>query len=91
MPNPLLGFALCTGTLSGPRVCLFEPSTLDDTLAYCTQRYLETNMVLDIIGHKIYLPKMLQWYKGDFDEGAGSNRVTMVTPPSLHSFIHFLK
>ena len=64
-------FALNCGAKSCPPIAFYTYDKLDDQLTIATRSYLKNETVVDSVGRKAYVPKLMQWFKGDFGGTTG--------------------
>jgi len=62
--DPRIHFALVCGAKGCPPVRIYSLDEIDDQLNLATDSYLE--MEVKVKRTKIFLPKIMQWYKSDF-------------------------
>lgn len=84
LPNvdPRIHFALNCGARSCPPVRFYEAHNLDKSLDSAARAYLH-DVVVDIPSRTVTLPKLLQWYKVDFQGHDGAEDVLHWTLPYL--------
>ncbi|TAF51310.1 MAG: DUF547 domain-containing protein [Sphingobacteriia bacterium] len=59
-------FALNCGARSCPPVLAYQPATVSQQLDLATKNYLAMEVYRDSSQQKVYVPKLLSWFKGDF-------------------------
>nr|CAB3501525.1 unnamed protein product [Digitaria exilis] len=71
-PEPLVHFALCSGSYSDPMVRLYSPKSLFQQLEAAKEEYIRANVGVRGRGgqHQIILPKALEMYARDAGLGA---------------------
>ncbi|KAI7749691.1 hypothetical protein M8C21_008911 [Ambrosia artemisiifolia] len=57
--QPLLCFALCTGTSSDPVLKVYTPSNIKEELEVATREFLESNIIVKK-SKKVFIPKLLE-------------------------------
>jgi len=62
--DPRIHFALVCGAKGCPPVRIYSIDEIDEQLNIATESYLENE--IKVRNDKIFLPKLLQWYKSDF-------------------------
>ncbi len=70
-------FALNCGSRSCPPIVFYQYEKLNDQLNIAVRSFLEGETIVDEASHKIYVTKIMQWFKGDFGGEAGIKRVLM--------------
>ena len=60
-PEPLVSFALCPGSHSGPSLRMYSPENIFEELERAKTMFLMAHMGLSKHG-KVLLPKILEWY-----------------------------
>nr|XP_043615369.1 uncharacterized protein LOC122587304 [Erigeron canadensis] len=63
--EPLVTFALCSGSWSSPAVRVYTSTQVENELATATRDYLQAAFGI-IKTNKLIIPKMLDWYMLDF-------------------------
>lgn len=81
--EPLVTFGLCNGSISGPRVTIFDAENVHEQLVTCTRTYLQAHVGVNATKIRVVMPRVVDWYKVDWmkkdDEPAPS-------PDSISSF-----
>ncbi|XP_073134273.1 uncharacterized protein [Henckelia pumila] len=66
-PEPLVHFALVSGTRSGPALRCYSPGSIDQELIESARNFLRTGgLYTDLIANVAYVSKTLKWYGVDF-------------------------
>lgn len=66
-PEPLVHFALVSGTRSGPALRCYSPGSIDQELIESARSFLQTGgLCVDLIANVACLSKILKWYGVDF-------------------------
>ena len=87
-PDPRIHFALNCGAASCPAVAAYAADTVDDDLDRAAETYLTGETVVE--GGIAYVPRLLLWYRGDFDGGSGIRRLLRdVVDPNAVSRIRY--
>jgi hypothetical protein len=63
-------FALNCGAASCPPIAFYEPDRLEQQLNLATQSYLEGECRFDSATNTVAVPKLMQWFRGDFGSKA---------------------
>lgn len=66
--DPRIHFALNCGAKSCPPIRVFTSSNLKNALRIATKSYLSSEVRVDEINKKIFLPRLLLWYGTDFGD-----------------------
>lgn len=69
--DPRVHFALNCGARSCPPLAAYDPEGLDARLDAAARSYLESETALVDGGETVRVPRLLQWYLGDFGGRAG--------------------
>lgn len=80
-PEPRVSFALCCGARSSPPLIIYYPEIIEEQLEKMTKYFLEQTIRLDV--EKLYLPRVLDWYKHDFSFKSW----TVSVPEQLISYV----
>lgn len=80
--DPRIHFALNCGARSCPPVRFYESHNLDKSLDSAARAYLQ-DVLVDIPSRTVTLPKLLQWYRVDFQGHNGAEDVLHWTLPYL--------
>ncbi len=59
-------FALNCGAKSCPPIAYYDPEKIDIQLRLATINYLKSETEYDTVSNIIYLPKIMDWFRGDF-------------------------
>ncbi|KAL6648532.1 hypothetical protein ACP70R_012756 [Stipagrostis hirtigluma subsp. patula] len=70
-PEPLVHFALSSGSYSDPVVRLYSPKRVFQQLEAAKEEYIRANVGIRSRGHQIVLPKVIESYARDAGLGAG--------------------
>jgi hypothetical protein len=65
-PDYRIHFALNCGAASCPPISYYKPESIDQQLDLATRVYLQSETSIDSVAGKIYVPKILSWFRGDF-------------------------
>ncbi|KAF1893144.1 hypothetical protein Lal_00001578 [Lupinus albus] len=66
-PEPLIHFALVSGTRSGPALRCYSPKTIDEELIHAARNFLRSGgVVIDLTAKTAQASKILKWYSADF-------------------------
>ncbi|XP_075516771.1 LOW QUALITY PROTEIN: uncharacterized protein LOC142551421 [Primulina tabacum] len=66
-PEPLVHFALVSGTRSGPALRCYSPGNIDQELIESARNFLRTGgLYIDLTANVAYVSKILKWYGVDF-------------------------
>jgi hypothetical protein len=69
--DPRIHFALNCGAASCPAVLAYEPGSVDRTLDWATESYLEQTVTYDADRDRVRLPRVCLWFVGDFGGPSG--------------------
>lgn len=64
--DPRIHFALNCASRSCPPIGVYDADRLDAQLDLATRSYLAAEVQIDQAGRALYLPRLLDWYAGDF-------------------------
>lgn len=64
-------FALNCGAKSCPPIAFYSYDQLDDQLTLATTAYLNQESAVDSVNRIVIVPKLMQWFKGDFSGSTG--------------------
>lgn len=89
-PEPLVHFALSSGSHSDPVVRLYSPKRLFQQLEMAKEEFIRANISVRGRGHKVLLPKILESYARDAGLGAQDllRTVESCLPESLREAVH---
>ncbi len=68
-------FALNCGAKSCPPIAYYDPAKIDMQLELATKNYLNTETIYDEKSSSIFLPKMMDWFRGDFGGKKGIKKM----------------
>jgi hypothetical protein len=69
--DPRIHFALNCASRSCPPIRIYSHEKLDEELALATRSYLDPNVKLNPVKHRILVPGIFKWYLRDFGGRAG--------------------
>jgi hypothetical protein len=64
-------FALNCGANSCPAIAFYKPEEIDEQLNSASMFYLQAETIYDKEKNEIYLPAVMNWFKGDFGGKSG--------------------
>jgi hypothetical protein len=67
-------FALNCGAKSCPPIAFYEPAKIDMQLELATKTYLHSEVEYDHDSSAIFLPKIMSWFRGDFEGKKGTRK-----------------
>lgn len=73
-PNePRFHFVLVCAGLGCPPIIneVYRPQTLESKLQLQTERALNDPNFIQVVGNKVYVSQIFEWYKGDFENAGG--------------------
>lgn len=91
-PDPRIHFALNCGAASCPAIRVYEPVQIDDQLALATEAYLDRTVEYDPDENVAFVPRLLLWYRGDFDGRSGimeQLKVHEAVPPAVDPTLRY--
>lgn len=65
-PDKRIHFALNCGAKSCPPIAYYDPEKIEMQLRLATVNYLKNETEYDTTSNIIYLPKIMDWFRGDF-------------------------
>ena len=89
-----LHFALNCGAKSCPPIAFYNPETLDKQLELATKAFLSSEAEWDSVTNVIRLPKLMSWFRADFEGKKGMIRLlkkNAVIPETAAPKIKFKK
>ncbi|SIS13800.1 DUF547 domain-containing protein [Natronorubrum thiooxidans] len=69
--DPRIHFALNCGAASCPAILTYDPDTIDETLDYATQSYLDETVTYDADRNRVRVPRLCLWFISDFGGRSG--------------------
>lgn len=89
--DPRIHFALNCGAVSCPPIRHYEPEQIEEQLDAASVAYLDSVIRWDEVEKTLYLPQLLQMFRGDFDGRKGEiqflNRYVHQLPAGTGKFI----
>ncbi|CAN5135445.1 hypothetical protein BH09BAC2_BH09BAC2_20860 [soil metagenome] len=74
-PDKRIHFALNCGAKSCPPIAYYDPEKIDVQLNLATRIYLKNEAEYDTTLNIIYLPKIMDWFRGDFGGKKGIKKM----------------
>lgn len=68
-------FALNCGARSCPPIRSYDPEQIDTQLDMATDSYLSQETEYDTVTSVVRVPRLMLWYRGDFDGGSGIREI----------------